>query len=325
MLGNEEIISHFKNAIKGDKVSHAYIFNGEKGIGKKTLAKEFAIALQCETHSGEACMKCHSCLQALSENHPDIIWVKHEKPGSIGVEDVREQVINDMQIKPYSSRYKVYIIDEAFKLTPAAQNALLKTIEEPPEYGIVLFLTENVNVFLQTILSRCMILNLKPLKDDVIKKHLMSNYEIPDYQTEVATAFAGGNLGKAIFLASSERFNQLRNDVTHFLKYIEEMEAYEIVDAVKHLSDYKVEILDYMDLMIIWFRDILLYKATQDVNSLLFKEEYSFIKAQSIKLTYENIENILKGIEKAKVRLKANVNFDLALELMFLEIKDNII
>lgn len=325
MLGNEEIKQHFKNAINSDKVSHAYIFNGEKGMGKKTIASEFALALQCELYSGEACMKCHSCLQAISKNHPDIIWVTHEKPNSIGVEDVREQIINDIQIKPYNSRYKIYIIDEATKLTPAAQNALLKTIEEPPEYGIILFLAENVNVFLQTILSRCMVLNMKPLSNNVIKEYLMNNHETPDYQADLASIFSGGNLGKAIYLTSSEKFNEMRNDVTHFLKYIEEMEAYEVVDAVKHLSDYKVEILDYIDLMIIWFRDILLYKATQDINNLLFKEEYSFIREQSIKLTYSNIEKILKGIEKAKVRIKANVNFDLALELMFLEIKDNII
>ncbi len=236
VLGNEEIIGHFKNAIKSNKVSHAYVLNGEKGMGKKTIAKAFAMTLQCEENGEEACLKCHSCLQAMSDNHPDIIWVTHEKPTSVGVEDVREQIINDVQVKPYSSKYKVYIVEDAGKLTPAAQNAFLKTMEEPPDYAVILLLTENVNVFLPTIISRCIVMNLKPLSEITIKKYLMSNYEIPDYQAEIAAAFSSGNMGKAITLASSERFNEIRGDVVHFLKYIEEMETYDIIEAVKHFD-----------------------------------------------------------------------------------------
>jgi len=325
ILGNEDIIGHFKNAIKSNKVSHAYILNGEKGMGKKTIAKAFAMTLQCEENGEEACLKCHSCLQALSGNHPDIIWVTHEKPASIGVEDIREQVINDIQVKPYSGKYKVYIVDEAVKLTPAAENAFLKTMEEPPDYAVIILLADNVNMFLPTILSRCIVMNMKPLSEQTIKKYLMSKYEIPDYQAEIAAAFSGGNLGKAIVLASSERFNEIRSQVVHFLKYIEEMETYDIIDAVKNVAEYKLDIQDYIDLMVIWFRDILLYKATKDVGGLLFKDEYSHINKQAINMSYENIDNVLKAMEKAKTRLKANVNFDLVLELMFLEIKDNIL
>lgn len=130
IYGHEQIKEHLQNAIRLNKVSHAYIFNGPMGSGKKMTAGIFAETLQCERHGQEPCGTCHSCIQSESGNQPDIIWVHHEKPGSIGVDDVREQVIGDMQIKPYSSRYKIYIIDEAEKLTQQAQNALLKTIEE---------------------------------------------------------------------------------------------------------------------------------------------------------------------------------------------------
>ena len=325
ILGNEEIMGHFKNAINSKKVSHAYIINGEKGMGKKTIAHAFSVMLQCENFQDEPCLKCPSCLRALSKNHPDIIEVTHTKPKSIGVEDVREQLINDIQIKPYDGNYKIYIIDEAHLLTSAAQNAILKTVEEPPEYGVILILTENVNMFLPTILSRCIVLNLKPIRKEVIKKHLMEKYEIPDYKAETAATFSGGNIGKAIFLASSERFNEMMDDVIHLLKYLEEMQAYEVMDKVKHLNEFKNEIQEYLDLMLIWFRDLLIYKATLEPGELLFKEEYSFIKNQASKVSYEKIDKILKTIDKAKLRLKANVNFDLAMELMFLEIKDNIL
>ena len=130
IYGYETIKEHMQSAIRLGKVSHAYIINGGLGAGKKMLAGIFAKTLQCENmeESVNPCNKCHSCIQSDKGNQPDIIWVKHEKPASIGVDDVREQIIADMQIKPYSSRYKIYIIDEAEKLTVAAQNALLKTI-----------------------------------------------------------------------------------------------------------------------------------------------------------------------------------------------------
>ena len=160
IVGHDKIKEHLKNAIQMDKISHAYILNGAQGIGKKTIASVFAQAVQCEEGKAEPCGKCHSCIQAQSGNQPDIIWVKHEKPASIGVEDVRLQINSDILIKPYSSRYKVYIIDEAEKMTVQAQNALLKTIEEPPAYGIIILLTTNADSFLPTILSRYVSISL---------------------------------------------------------------------------------------------------------------------------------------------------------------------
>lgn len=143
VVGHQEIITHLQNAISMNKVSHAYLFGGESGSGKKMMASLFAMALQCEKHGTEPCMECPSCKKAQSQNHPDIIYVKHEKPNTISIDEIREQLINDVTIKPYSSPYKIYIIDEAQKLTLQAQNALLKTIEEPPAYAVVMLLADN--------------------------------------------------------------------------------------------------------------------------------------------------------------------------------------
>ena len=142
----------------------------------------------------------------MSGNQPDIIYVSHEKPNTISVDDIRTQVNNDVAIKPYSSRYKVYIINEAEKMTPQAQNAILKTLEEPPEYAVILLLVSNVNTLLPTILSRCVLLNMKPVRDALVKKYLMEEMQVPDYKADVCVAFARGNVGKAKALASSEEF-----------------------------------------------------------------------------------------------------------------------
>ena len=135
IIGHEQIVEHLQNAIRMKKISHAYILDGEEGAGKNLLAAAFAQTLQCEKGEAEPCGQCHSCRQSESGNQPDIIRVTHEKPGSIGVEEIRAQLCSDIQVRPYSSPYKIYIVDEAEKMTVQAQNALLKTKEKPPAIG----------------------------------------------------------------------------------------------------------------------------------------------------------------------------------------------
>lgn len=323
IIGHQQIIEHLQHAISMQKVSHAYIFNGPDRSGKMLLADSFAMTLQCEQHTTEACMTCHSCKQALSGNQPDIIYLHHEKPNTISVDDIRRQINNDIGIKPYASPYKIYIINEAEKMSPQAQNALLKTIEEPPAYAVILLLTSNADAFLPTILSRCVLLNLKAVPDNVIRSFLMEKYQVPDYKADMCTAFAQGTVGKAIHLASSEDFGEIKNSAVQLLKRVKDMELYELIDAVRQISDYKLEISDYFDIMTIWYRDVLLYKATSDVNSLIFKDEVYDIKRQASKSSYEGIESIIKAFDKAKRRLSANVNFDLTMELLLTTIKEN--
>lgn len=323
IIGQEQLKEHLKNALSGRKVSHAYIINGEKSSGKEFIAKVFAMALQCERGGDDPCQECHSCKQALSGNQPDIIRVTHEKPNSISVDDIRAQVNNDVAIKPYSSPYKVYIVNDAEKMTAQAQNAILKTLEEPPEYAVILLLTTNLNSLLPTILSRCVVLNMKPVADELIKKYLMEQLQIPDYKAEVCVAFARGNVGRAKALASSEDFENVKAEALSLLKYIQDMELYEIVAAIKKIGEYKLDVNDYLDIMAIWYRDVLLFKATSDANTLVFRDEIQAIRKVADRSSYEGIENVIKALDKAKMRLKANVNFDLTMELLMLEIKEN--
>ncbi|MBE5874510.1 MAG: DNA polymerase III subunit delta [Lachnospiraceae bacterium] len=323
IVGQEQIKEHFRSALTSRKISHAYIINGEKSAGKEFIAKIFAQTLQCERGGDEPCMECHSCKQALSDNQPDIIKITHEKPNTISVDDIRAQINNDVAIKPYSSPYKVYIMNEAEKMTVQAQNAILKTLEEPPEYAVILLLTTNVNSLLPTILSRCVVLNMKPVADDLVRKFLMEELQIPDYKAEVCVAFARGNVGRAKALASSEEFDNVKAEALSLLKYIQDMELYEIIAAIKKINDYKLEVNDYLDIMAIWYRDVLLFKATNDSNHLIFREEIQTLRKVAQRSSYEGIERVIQALDKAKNRLNANVNFELTMELLFLEIKEN--
>lgn len=322
IIGHEEIIRHIKNAIKTGKVSHSYIFTGEPGSGKKLLAATFAMTLQCEERGTEPCQKCDSCKKAIGKNHPDIIMVNHEKPGTISIDEIRDQVINDVAIKPYCSPYKIYIVADAEMMTVQAQNALLKTIEEPPEYAVIMLLTSNADSLLPTIQSRCVRLDLKVVDDSLVKKYLMERLHVPDYQAEIDASFAQGSIGRAKESATSEEFSEMTQNALKILKYANTMEVYELTDAIKNLSTEKQNINDYLDIFQFWFRDVLMFKATREIDNLVFKQEINYIKEQASERSYENLEKILEALEKTKVRLRANVNFELALELLFLTIRE---
>lgn len=321
IIGHERIKEHLMDAAANGRISHAYIIEGENGSGKKALADAFAAAIMCSEKSGDACGGCMSCLQADSGNHPDIIHVTHEK-SKYTVDEIR-RMTSDVSIKPYSSDYKIYIVDDAGNMNEAAQNAILKTIEEPPEYAVIILLAENRGAFLQTILSRCVTLSTKPVSSELIKNYLMDTLKIPDYLADMAATFCAGNVGRALKFASSEDFGRMKDEVIHLVKYVDDMTFDEIMSSISELSKNKGNIMEFLDLCMMWFRDVLLYKATQNINGLCFKDEIASIKAQSSRRSFENLDCIIKAFDKAKLRLSANVNFEITIELLVLTIKDN--
>lgn len=321
VVGNRQIKEHFEKAIQLNKISHGYILNGEDGMGKMELAKAFAQMVQCEGTGKKPCMVCHSCKQFLSGNHPDIIYVRHEKPGVIGVDDVRTGINGDIVIKPYSSPYKIYIVDEAEKMSVQAQNALLKTIEEPPSYAIILLLTANAKGFLPTILSRCMVLNLKPISDEEMENYLRKQ-GVSEERINTVIKFSRGNVGKAMRMVQSDSFTIMVGQIMTLLKRADQMSINEVLEFVSILTGYKLEIKDCLDFMQMWYRDVLMLKATNDLNLLLFKEEYGAIRDVANKKSYETIEKMIQAIDTAKRRLDANVNFELTMEILLLALKE---
>ena len=321
ILGQDPIKAYMKHALLRHQVSHAYIISGEKGMGKKLLAKSLAMALLCDEGSGEACGRCHSCIQFATGNHPDITWVTHEKP-SIGVDEIRDQLVDPMLIKPYHSRYKVYIVDEAELLTVQAQNALLKTIEEPPEYGVVMLLSTNPDMFLQTIRSRCTMLKMMPIPDEKIRRLLLER-GVPENRAVRCAAFARGNLGKAIELSGSEEFGRMYDLLVGMLSRIRGMELSEIMVLIKELKDDDLDNAKTLDFIELWYRDVLFCKATGAGDQLVFRGEKDVIRKQAENYGYRQIEKILEGIGQARTRLASNVNFDTTMELVLLAMKEN--
>ena len=332
-LGQNHIYEHFKNAIAAGKISHAYILHGERGMGKLNIAKEAAKAIQCESNApektdktGEACGQCKSCHQAESDNQPDIKYVTPAKK-TLGVDDIREKINDDALIKPYGSPYKIYIIPKSDTMTVQAQNALLKTIEEPPSYAIFILLAANTDAFLPTILSRCVMLNARAVAEGEIVNELKSKYGVGDYDAKVAASFAGGNIGKAEKLISSDSFKESKDSVTDLVRDVANGGMEAIAKAIKDLNDYKDDkegLRDYLDMVRVWFGDVLKYKSTKDVSELVFQESLTEIKQLADHISFENLNGIMDEIYNAEGRIKSNVGFDSNLEVMLLGIKERL-
>ena len=207
-------------------------------------------------------------------------------------------------------------------MTPQAQNALLKTLEEPPTYAVIILLTTNKNSFLQTILSRSVVLNLKVLRDQDVEGELKSR-GLDEDKVETIVKFARGNLGKALKLASSDDFSQMVAEILFLLKNIRRMPADDMIDSVAKVCAYNFDVAEVLDFIQMWFRDVLIFKAERDVNLLVFSDEYTAIRQQAAESDFNGIGRIIEAIDVARVRLNANVKKEQVLELLLETIKEN--
>ena len=322
IIGHEEIISRFLSNIETDHVSHAYIIAGEEGSGRFSLANAFAKALQCESEGSDACGECKSCKQAESGNHPDIIVVEKGKNAILTVDTIREQVVSTMDIKPYSSKYKVYIIKDGEKMNEMAENALLKTIEEPPAYGIIIIITTQPEKLLPTIRSRCITLSTKPIKEKDIHEYLVEKLGVDENKATFAIEYAQGNLGKAILLATNEEYEGLINSVIDLEANIYDMTMDDISEAIQKCTNYQMNINDYLDLMMMWYRDILVLKVTGNPDKIMFKEQYSVIREQAKYLSFNELDDKEKAIVAAKERINAKAKMEDIMRLLIITLKE---
>ena len=334
IIGQDILVSHLQNTLRTDRVSHAYILNGAKGSGRHMLARSFAAALLCEErekpeNSGEEtearsrwiepCGRCLSCIQAASDSNPDIITLGREKENSIGVNDIR-RMRADVQIKPYSAGHKIYIIPDAEKMTVPAQNALLKTLEEPPSYAVLLLLADGTGTFLPTILSRCVTLPLRPVPEREVERCLRERFGAGEERARLCARFSGGSIGRAALLLENENFAALRDRTISFIREIEKKDAAEIA-SFAHDAVAEEETRDLIDFLLTWNRDLLVCRSTRSTENLIFTDEVQYIIEAARTYTWRGLQAASEAVFRARRRLYSNVNAELTLQMMLLEIR----
>ena len=318
ILGNEKIRHHLRESIIKKSISHAYILAGDNGIGKSKIAREFAMELICEKHTG--CGECPACRQFLADAYPDFFYMDAEGKESIGIDRIRENIVNDVSIRPYHGKVKIYIIDEADKMTVGAQNALLKTIEEPPEYVVILLLVRNMSILLETIRSRCIKLLLSAVSNDRIKRWLVEKGTSEDLATVVAS-YSNGAPGIAKAMAESEDFAGMYNQNVEFLKKISEASINDILLFIEELKKRTGGFRDFINFLRLWYRDICILKLTKKIDNLVFIREESIILRLSREYTLKKINSIIDLIDETETRLNSNVSGDTVMELLFIGLR----
>ncbi len=314
LLNNDILIKSLRSAIEHGRVAHAYIFDGERGIGKTTAAKAFAKALNCEEGGTTPCGKCFSCRTFESGNNPDIFYIEDES--GIKVDTVREKISREVMTKPYSCRYKVFIIKDAHKMNARAQNAFLKTLEEPPPYAAFLLLSQNLDALLATVQSRCMLFRLKPLPQPMLETHLL-NLGIERSEAEVLSHYACGIVGRAIELHNDDNFKALSEEAMQLCLKMKGFDLIEMNRTAEKLKDRKDEIKTLLELMYFIFRDALVYKLTQREEKLIHTARADDIKKLSAQYTAKRLMTACEAVENAWRRISANTDARFVFEEFF--------
>lgn len=292
ILGNEETKKILENSIRTEKISHSYMFIGQNGIGKFLIAKEFAKAILCQGNE-KPCNKCESCIRFNGNNNPDIQIIDDKEEKSIKTETIKK-LVKGVYEKPIQGQKKVYIINDSQKMTKEAQNSLLKTLEEPPEYVVIILITENENLLLNTIKSRCTKLKFSELTNNDIIKILKEKYgynEISENLLEVANG-----------------------SVTHALLVQGKEEVFKEIKKIFSNLD-KIDIIDLLN------KKELIFKDKDSINEIL-----NYINVILFNKIKENIQytNCVKIVEETKARLKKNSNYDMTIDNLLLKIWEEI-
>ena len=281
IIGNEKNKDILEKSIKLNKTSHSYIFWGIEGIGKCIIAKEFAKTLLCLQNGQEDCT-CKSCIEFDSNNNPDFQLIEPNE-GKVKIEQIREMQ-RKVAEKPIISSKKVYIIDNSDTMTKEAQNCLLKTLEEPPEYITIILICSNEDNLLSTIKSRCTRMHFESIKDEEVERYIRQNYPEEELSENIIK-LAQGSIGKAI------KLNSNKNIYENIEKVLLEMPKKDLIEIIQMSEE--------------------IYKSKEEINSIL-----EYMNVLLLRLSRQNIKYIkcIEIVEETKKRLKANSNYDMSID-----------
>lgn len=325
IIGHEKPITILKNRIKYNKIGQAYLFIGEDGIGKKLVAIAFSKAINCKNPSEkqEPCNKCSACLTIEKGTNPDFEIIS-PVDSVIKIDKIRE-LKNNIFFQPLENNKKVYLINEAEKMTIEAANSLLKVLEEPPEYAILILITAFPDTVLPTILSRCCKILFKPLslkqQRDILLRE--ENIDLNENQLEKIIRLSNGSPGKALQIALNKKKMELQTIyISQMAKLKPENMADCIFNAEQFFPGIKDNFLFFVEIMILWFRDILFFKMNMDKEQMVFQGQLSSIKRYAQHYSENKLTSILEYLANIPEEINRHINQNTLLENFFIRIGD---
>ena len=325
-LGHELQKDILLNSKKENRVSHSYIFSGKEGIGKKLLALEFAKILNCSNANIKewAGCKCNSCSKIDRLIHPDVMLYEFSEEKNIKIDDIRKEIEPKIYLSPFEGNFKVFIIDNAERMNINAQNAFLKTLEEPPPYSIIILLTSSIDLIINTIKSRCQIVNFQPLSDEIVKEVLNWNNELDSNEIDYAIKVSNGSIKKAIESSkeSIEENNQIIKNIAN-LASNQQQDISNIINELK-ISDSKIDtdqLKGIFELFLLWLDDLIKIKINSRAESLNFADVIVESQKFASKKTILQLSEIVDFLEETWSNIITyNTNKRLALEAFLLKL-----
>lgn len=302
-IGHERIIESLRKRILTGEISHAHIIVGEDGIGKSNLAKLLAINI----------LGGHQ-----DKNYVDIVNYRCKK-SSFGVDDVRD-IVDEVSKKPFEGDKKVIIIHDGNKMTVQAQNALLKTIEEPPRGVFIILLCESLELILDTIKSRCQIYKLTPLTKDEVKLYIerLGTENYSNEEIKAAISYSEGIPGKAEKFLKDSSLKDLRNLLIDLLYILVNGNLQKLLDFEVKILSYKDKKEEILNILASFIRDIIVYKEVNEINVIINGDKIENIKQLAIEMSYKKLNKIIDKIGEARKTILSNSNFQLTIRVMLI-------
>ena len=307
LLGHETVKESLGRAIACDRISNAYVFEGSQGVGKKLCAKLFSQALVCENNN--ACGSCPLCVQALAGTLPDIITLTKDRDrASVGVDNVREQIISEVFLKPRNARRKIFIIEYGDELSVEAQNALLKVLEEPPSYVTFIICVTSKEKLLSTVLSRSQVVSFFPLGTNLVCDYLIRNYNISPERANVLAKLSQGSIGTAIELCQNpDKQTRIEKSIQSLVNL--KKNSLKLREMVEFLTEEKENITEIIDYLMTFLRDCVMVKTHKD-SLCVFADRISEIRVFTENISKKQLISAFDKLSNLKLSLKQNLNFN---------------